>query len=119
MEHTNKVHLIGEISDDPMERTVGAGSKVASLSIVTRMGKSTTYHKCTAWDELANVASTMRKGDLVELLGYLKNESWVDKKTGEKKYATKVVALRLASVNPSKHRDEAADTAEDCGDVPF
>ena len=93
----NQVRLKGHAGKEPELRILENGSVVAHFSIATnhsypahpslpdsKTGEitivwetSTTWHRITAWDKLANeCARLIKKGTRVEITGYLKTSEW-------------------------------------------
>jgi hypothetical protein len=54
---------------------------------------------------------------LVQFVGRLPTDSWSDKETGHRRYATKIVVAELAAVrSPAGSSQITADDADDTGD---
>lgn len=97
----NKVMLIGRLGRDPELRYLDNNVGVARFSIATsetykdsqgQKVEKTEWHNIVVWRKLAEIAGNyLKKGSLVYLEGKLRTRSW-DDKSGEKKYATEVVA---------------------------
>lgn len=79
----NIVILKGRAGKDAEVKTVGtAGKKLAKFSMATGTDKTTTWHNIQAWEQMAAVAATVKKGDQVAVLG-----SIVNSKVGDKYYS--------------------------------
>lgn len=101
----NRVFIIGNLGADPEVRTTQAGQSVATLSIATsesfndREGtrqERTEWHRVVCFSKLAELAQRyLGKGRKVYVEGRLQTRSWEDKQTGQKKYATEIVAREL------------------------
>ena len=97
----NKVMLIGRLGRDPELRYLDNNVGVARFSIATSESykdnqgqrvEKTEWHNIVVWRKLAEIAGNyLKKGSLVYIEGKLRTRSW-DDKSGEKKYATEVVA---------------------------
>jgi single-strand DNA-binding protein len=109
MSGVNKVILLGNIGADPEVRTTSGGAVVATLSIATSesfTGKDgqrqerTEWHRVVLWNKLAELAQRfLAKGRKVYLEGRLQTRSWDDQQTGQKRYATEIVASQMTFVD--------------------
>lgn len=91
------VTVVGGIGQDPTIRSTPSGKKIASFSVAVDQGygenKKTEWVNVIAWEKLADMTEKyLKKGKQIALSGNLQTSSWEDKKTGEKKYKTEVVA---------------------------
>ena len=91
------VTVVGGLGRDPEVRSTPSGKKIASFSVAVDQGygesKKTEWVNVIAWEKLADLAEKyLKKGKQIALSGTLQTSSWDDKKTGEKKYKTEVVA---------------------------
>ncbi|HUO56358.1 MAG TPA: single-stranded DNA-binding protein [Candidatus Paceibacterota bacterium] len=103
--YINKAILFGNLTRDPELRALSSGMNVANFSIATnrifkdRDGKNqeqTDFHNVVVFGRQADVVSQyLKKGSSVFVEGRMQTRSWDDKKTGEKKYRTEVVADRI------------------------
>lgn len=103
------VTLTGRIGQDPELKFGNNGKAIARFSVVTSRrvlnrdtnewsDEDTTWWNCTAFGPLAeNVAESLTSGCAVIVTGRAFSESWNDKKTGEKRTATKVIADEVAA----------------------
>jgi single-strand DNA-binding protein len=101
----NRVQLIGNLGKDPEIKYTPQGTAVARIAIATNerfKDKSgewqdrTEWHNVVLWQRLAEIAGEyLKKGRQVYIEGRLQNRSWDDKQTGQKKYATDIVASDL------------------------
>ena len=98
--HKNEVHLAGVLTRDPEIKYTPSGKAVANFSVATTYQKYTEYHRCTAWEKLAESLADKHKGDFVRIVGRLQTRSWEDKQSGQKKYSTEIVAFQV--VDPAK-----------------
>lgn len=104
----NKVILTGMITQ-PETKELSSGSKVTSFSLATNEDwynkdkqewvKDTEWHNVVLWK-----STKLQKGDLIELEGKIKTESWEDK-DGTKKYTTKIIASHCKLLNRNKKDD--------------
>ena len=117
--HKNEVHLAGVLAKDPQVRYTTSGKAVANLTVATKYNDSTEYHRVTCWEQLAEKAQPLTKGEFVKIVGRLQTRSWDDKKTNQKKYVTEVIAWQL--VIPGKEPVTVSTTGVEVTDedVPF
>jgi single-strand DNA-binding protein len=123
----NKVILIGNLGADPEIRTTPQGQKVGSLSVATsesftnREGQRqerTEWHRVVLWGRLAELAERyLGKGRKVYIEGRIQTRSWDDQQTGQKRYATEIVANNMTFIDSGTNRDAqaAADEANASG----
>jgi single-strand DNA-binding protein len=98
----NKVMLIGNLGAKPEYKTLPSGQSVCEMRIATsetyndknhQRQERTEWHRVKAWGKTAeNCAQYLDKGRSIYVEGRLETRSWDDKKTGEKRYATEIVA---------------------------
>jgi single-strand DNA-binding protein len=113
----NRVHLIGNLGQDPEMKTLENGKKVARFTLATNESyknadgqkvEETTWHNLVAWNGLAEVASKfLKKGKEVAVDGRITYRSYEDKKGGTK-YITEIILndLLLLQSGKSKTKDE-------------
>jgi len=104
MRTVNKVILIGCLGHDPEVKDAGK-VKIATFSLATKSevkddaGKwqeRVEWHNIVLWDRLADIAAQyLKKGSRAYIEGHLRTSSWEDKRTGEKRYRTEVVANQM------------------------
>ena len=96
----NQVTLMGRLTADPELKQTNSGISVVSFSLAvdrsyTKQGeeKQTDFINIIAWRNTADfVAKYFTKGQLVAVSGRLQVRSWDDTQSGQKRYATDVVA---------------------------
>lgn len=96
----NKVILMGRLTRDPELRQTPSGVSVASFTLAVARSygkpgedKETDFINIIAWRNTADfVFKYFTKGQLVAVCGKLQVRSWDDTQTGQKRYATDVVA---------------------------
>ncbi|HEY7099404.1 MAG TPA: single-stranded DNA-binding protein [Terriglobales bacterium] len=101
----NKVILLGNLGKDPEVKYTPGGTPVAKITLATNerykdkegnWQDRTEWHNVVLWQRLAEIAGEyLKKGGKVYIEGRLQTRSWDDKNTGQKKYATEVVASDL------------------------
>ena len=98
--HKNKVEIEGNLLADPEYKTFDSGSRVANLRVASdqfygkhegpegkaEWNKATAYVSVEAWNEEADKASKLKKGDLVSVKGKIQTKSWEHE--GKKSYMT-------------------------------
>lgn len=104
MRSVNKVFLIGNLTRDPEMRQTPNGQNVTTFGVatnrewITKNGEkksSTEFHECVAWARLAEIASNfLKKGNLVNVEGYLKTRNW-ETPEGVRKFKTEIVVQDL------------------------
>jgi single-strand DNA-binding protein len=96
----NKVFLAGNLTRDPEIRHTPSGSTVAELGLAVNTGwgekKETAFIDVTAWGKSAEFCGAyLKKGSAVLVEGRLRQETWQDKQTGQKRSKIGVVAERI------------------------
>lgn len=116
----NKVHLIGNLGQDPEVRSTPNSQQVATFRIAcTESWKDqsgtkqerTEWVTIVAWRKLAEIAQKyLRKGSQVYIEGKLQTRSWDDKATGGKRYATEILAdeIKMLGGKPEGERSPRA-----------
>jgi single-strand DNA-binding protein len=106
MANLNKVFLIGRLTRDPQLRYTPSGLAVADIGLAVnrfRRGQEgqppqeeVCYLDITVWGKQAeNATEYISKGSQVFIEGFLRLDTWDDKKTGEKRSKLKIVAERV------------------------
>ena len=132
MKSINQVTLIGRLGQKPEIRTtqgqkfVGVFNLATSDDYTNAQGDKvevTDWHRVVVWNKQAeNCGEYLDKGSLVAVTGKLKNRSWHDAKTGEKRYVTEVVAKNMQFLDTKgarPDRDENLDVPQDYKDAPM
>ncbi len=98
----NKVILIGNLGAKPEVKYLPSGQGVCEMRLATnevytdkqqQRQERTEWHRVVVWGKTAeNCAQYLDKGRQVYVEGRLQTRSWDDKKTGEKRYTTEIVA---------------------------
>jgi single-strand DNA-binding protein len=97
--------LLGHVGKDASVKYTPQGTPVAAVSLATNeriKGKDgswqerTEWHNVVLWQRLAEIAGEyLKKGTRVYIEGRLQTRSWDDKQSGQKRYATEIVAEDL------------------------
>ena len=114
----NKVILIGNLTRDPEVKSLPKGTAVCNISMaVNRRWKNEAgeekeevyFADCKAFGRQAEtIGQYVKKGHPLMVEGRLTREEWDDKKTGEKKSATRIM---IETFQFLKGRDEGAAPA--------
>lgn len=116
----NKVMIIGRLGADPEMRFTGQGTAVTRMSVAvsrrwrdTATGENqehTEWFRVVAWDKLAELCNEyLSKGRLIYVEGRLQTRSWEDAATGERRYATEVVAEEVVFLDSAAPRAARAE----------
>ena len=104
----NQVTLMGRLTRDPEVRTTPNGKNVASFSIaVDRQGSDdqADFIGITAWEKLSDlVAQYLHKGSRVLVQGRLRQDTWEDKDSGQKRSRIDVTAFDVTFLDPPSGR---------------
>lgn len=136
----NKVILIGNLTRDPEVKYLPKGTAVCNIAMaVNRRWKNDAgeekedvyFADCKAFGKQAEtIGQWVKKGHPLMIEGRLTREEWDDKKTGEKKSATRIMVEsfqflkgRDEGTAPAPRREPAAAAAPkpdlDGDDLPF
>jgi len=118
----NKVMLVGNLTRDPEVKYLPSGKAITNFSIAANRKwtdkqsgekkQEATFVDITAWGPQAEfVGKYFKKGAAIFVEGRLKQDTWEDKNTGQKRSKLSIVAERVqfADSKPSgdeKPRDE-------------
>lgn len=105
MTSLNRVTLIGNLGTDPEVRYMTNGDAVANISVATtetwkdkngERQEKTEWHRVTFYRKIAEIVGQyLKKGSQVYIEGKLVTRKWEDKKTGEEKYTTEIIANEM------------------------
>lgn len=100
--YLNKALVCGNLTRDPEMKSMPNGNKVTTFSVATnRVYKDASgakqeqveFHNIVVFGKQAETsAQYLKKGQAVLIEGRIQTRSWDDKKSGEKKYRTEIVA---------------------------
>ena len=101
----NKVILVGRLGRDPETRYTSGGQAVANFTLATdesyksRSGerqKRTEWHRIVLWGKLAEIAQQyLKKGMQIYIEGRIQTRQWEDKRDGQKRTTTEIVATTM------------------------
>ena len=115
----NKVHIIGNLANDPETRHTPSGHIVTKIVVATNRSwknsngekqEETEFHNIVVWGRLAEICQQyLRKGAKVYFEGRLKTRSWEDP-NGNKRYFTDVVASEMGMLG--NNRSQSSNSPE-------
>jgi single-strand DNA-binding protein len=119
----------GNLADDPQTRFTGSGKQITELTVLVNQRRQNsdgewvdaepTRHVVRSFKTLAeNIVESLAKGDRVFVHGTVITEAWIDKQSGEKRTAQRVLAeivgpsLRWATARITKTTRSSASDAD-------
>lgn len=105
----NEVRLTGRLTKEPLLKNIGSkGTTLCEFSLAINSGqgeqKTAHYFDCKAWKAVAGqIADNYRKGDLVDVKGFLTQEVWTQA-DGQKR--SKVVIVVMDHRVPGERGDD-------------
>lgn len=125
----NKVILIGNLTRNPVLRTIGNGSVVCNFGIATNatwkdggsnVQERTEFHNLVAWNKLAEIcAQILAVGMLIYIEGELRTRTW-DDVNGVRHYKTEIKINDMKLLDDKGKKgvgiDEAQKAADDDGE---
>jgi single-strand DNA-binding protein len=113
---TNTWIGVGRLTRDPELRYAESGKAVAPMRIaVPRAGEgdSTDFFDVVAFGQLAEACAThLAKGRQVLIEGPLRQQSWTDNDSGERRSKVEIIANRVQFLDAPR-REEVAEAAPD------
>lgn len=113
----NVLAVTGNMGADPELRFFESGKSVAKFSICVKKPRSKEdagWFQVEAWGATAQfLADNAQKGTKVEVKGWIKQDSWVDRETGRNKYAIKLVADEVGILGGWREKDRQHDDGGD------
>jgi single-strand DNA-binding protein len=127
----NKVILIGNLTRNPVLRTIGNGSVVCNFGIATNatwkdggsnVQERTEFHNLVAWNKLAEIcAQILAVGMLIYVEGELRTRTW-DDANGVRHYKTEIKINDMKLLDDKGKKgvglDEAKLAGEEDGETP-
>lgn len=123
----NSVNIIGHLTRDIEVRYLPSGMAVAdgAIAVNDRIKRGSEYvdepsfFDLTLFGRTAEIAAEYAgKGSKVGISGKLKQDTWADKATGEKRSKVKIVVDRLDLLGDRRARDDEAPEVES-DEIPF
>jgi single-strand DNA-binding protein len=119
----NTVILLGNCGNDPEIRYTASGKAVAKLSLAVNESfkdsrgewqERTHWINVVAWQRLAEIVGEhVQRGTRIFVQGRLNTESWDDRRSGDKRYRTSVVAEKLVILsngNGNRAKNQGPDS---------
>lgn len=100
------ITLIGRVANDVEFKTLPSGTSVARFRLITNDRRKNAFGEwedhdtsgwnITAWDRLAeNISGEFNRGEQIIVNGVIKETSWIDASSGERKYSFEVKAQHI------------------------
>ena len=126
MPNLNKVTIMGHLCRDAEMRYTNGGDPVTNLTVAVNRdyGDDTDFFDVTIWNQgnykLAEYRTNDKKGDLVLIVGELRQEKWQDSE-GNNRSKIKIRADKAINFSRKKedNQEEVDEVEEDEFDVPF
>lgn len=125
MPNYNKVLLMGHLTRDPECKYLPSGTAVGDICIAVshkykdkdgNQKEETAFVDCTAFGKTAELMGKyLKKGNPLMVEGRLKQESWEDKQTGQKRSKLKVVVDSMQFLGGKEKKDEQPQTRPEGG----
>lgn len=116
MPYLNNVVIQGHAGRDAELRYTTNGTAVCNFSVALNTGTKdkphTTWIDVQSWKDTAERLGGVAKGDLVQVVGRLRQEEWTDKTNGQKRSKMLVVADRAANLSAWKRDEHKSDESQ-------
>jgi single-strand DNA-binding protein len=100
------ITVIGRIANEPEFKVLPSGTPVARFRVITNDRRKNAFGEwedhdtsgwsIIAWDRLAeNISGELSKGEQVIINGVIKEISWIDTSTGDRRYSFEVKAQHI------------------------
>lgn len=128
MAYLNKVMVIGNIGKDPSYRNLPNG-KVANFSVATsrryrdnkgEQKEQTDWHNVVAYGKMVDTMQNLHicKGTSLYVEGELRNRSWTDQTTGQKRYTTEIQVTNFQLLTPRQNVEQGQQGGQQNMDAP-
>lgn len=109
--------LIGKLTRDPELRTAPQGKAICSFSVAvnrkSRAEDEVSFFDIEAWEKTAELCQKfLAKGRSVMVAGRLKQDTWTDKTSGQKRSKIKVIANDVQFLDPKPAEAAPGDGGE-------
>lgn len=108
-----QITLIGNLGNDPEERTTPQGTHLLTFSLAVRAGKDTTvWYNCTIWPDrrelFKGLLPHLKKGSRVVVTGQLAEPTTYTSKAGETKISLKVYPAIINLVGGGEKKEQGS-----------
>lgn len=111
----NYVMMLGRLTAEPELRTTESGNDFATFSIAVQRPKpkdgeaAADFFNCIAWQSRAKIVTEWyHKGDMIMLVGTLRNRRWVDK-NGNNRISEQIVIKEIHFTGSQKKSEAASN----------
>lgn len=112
----NKVCLLGNLTRNPIAKTMASGTELALFSVATNhvwrdqktkeKREAVEFHPVVAWGKLASIVNSyLTKGSKVYVEGRLRTRTWEDP-AKQKHYKTEIVASEMIMLGGGSRKEE-------------
>ena len=111
MVSVNKVILVGIMTKDPEVTQLNSSVSIAKFTLamnhIYKEKKEAFFADCEVWGKQAEIVEKYAtKGGVVYVEGRLRNDTWEDKQTGQKKSRTKIVCDKIQLLRKGGNGEE-------------
>lgn len=114
-----KVIILGNLTREPEMRHTNTGMAVCEFTVAvngTRDGDEPYFGAVVVFGKTAEACSRyLGKGSPVLVEGKLKNDEWEDKKTGQKRTKTRIVADNVQFIDRSNNSRQSGQSGQNSG----
>lgn len=110
----NYVMMMGRLTADPELRTTEKGSEFTAFSIAVQRPKpkdgeaAVDFFNCVAWKSRAKIVSDWyHKGDMIMVVGTLRNRRWTDK-NGSNRISEQIIVKEIHFTGGQRRNSEDA-----------
>lgn len=100
------ITLVGRVATDPEFKTLPSGTSVARFRVISNDRRKNAFGEwedhdtsgwnVVAWDRLAeNISGVLNRGEQIIVNGVIKEISWLDNSTGDRRYSFEVKAQHI------------------------
>lgn len=100
------ITLVGRIATEPEFKTLPSGTSMARFRVISNDRRKNAFGEwedhdtsgwnVVAWDRLAeNVSGVLSRGEQIIVHGVIKEISWVDNSTGDRRYSFEIKAQHI------------------------
>lgn len=100
------ITLVGRIATEPEFKTLPSGTSMARFRVISNDRRKNAFGEwedhdtsgwnVVAWDRLAeNISNVLTRGEQVIIQGTIKEISWLDNSTGDRRYSFEIKAQHI------------------------